>query len=51
MVQIQPGGGRDLDFYRKWKPSENWEDTKKSILNVLDEDTQDFLNMLKKVIS
>ena len=44
------GGVRDLDFYRKWKPSEDWEDTKKSILNVLDEDTQDFLNMLKKAV-
>ena len=44
------GGVRDLDFYRKWQPSEDWEATKKSILNILDEETQDFLNMLKKII-
>ncbi len=44
------GGVRDLDFYRKWKPSENWEDTKNAILNILDEETQDFLNQLKKLV-
>ncbi len=44
------GGVRDLGFYQKWKPSEDWEATKNSILNVLDEDTQDFLNVLKKLV-
>ena len=44
------GGVRDLDFYRKWQPSEDWESTKNSILNILDEETQDFLNLLKKLI-
>ncbi len=48
--QNTTGGVRDLGIYSKWRPSENWEDTKNSIVNILDEETQDFLNLLKKLV-
>lgn len=44
------GDVRSLDFYRKWRPSEDWEGTKKSILDALDEETQEFLVDLKRQI-
>ena len=44
------GDGRRLERYQKWKPSENWEEAKKILLEILDEDAQDFLLAIKKMI-
>ena len=44
------GRVRDLELQKKWKPSENWEQSKDILLEILDEETQDFLITLKKWI-
>ena len=44
------GGVRSLDQYQKWRPSENWEQSKKMLLDILDEDAQDYLLSIKKRI-
>ena len=44
------GNVRSLDFRRKYLPNVDWEDTKQQILSIMDTDTQEFIESLKKRI-
>lgn len=44
------GNVRSLAFQKKYKKTDDWELTKKTVLSILDEDTQTFINLLKKEI-
>ena len=48
--QNTTGDVRSLSLYKKWQPSENWEATKEALNNIFDEETQQFLSYLKKMI-
>lgn len=45
------GSVRSLDFYRRLKPDQDWDETKQLILNAMDEETQEFLMTLKARMS